>query len=180
VALSAEEIFEQLPPMSSSAFHWLLSQGVPRAVLAAEVPCLAKVVFHRSQSFFDFVDDGEGIDALILLARDECGEPADLVAWSTRHQELGAYFGAVSVLGADDILAPRLTGEAALLIHRTPLEWLKAGREGVVIINAEDAAVALRDFGPFVARDVEHGKELRRIFRRREPRIFVPDKRAAA
>jgi hypothetical protein len=160
---------------------WLRTQGVTSEALAEpELPRRAQVVFRPDAPLFDFAENGDdGAEAPIFITRDDAGEPADPVAWSCRLGKVAAHFGAVAVLGADDILAPRLSAKAALPVHRTPLGWLRAGRAGIVIL-AECAAVALRDFGPFAAEDEAHGRELRRLFRRREPRIFVHETRAAA
>jgi hypothetical protein len=65
------------------------------------------------------------------------------------------------------------------LVHRTPLGWLRAGREGVVVVEARRAAQLLRDFGPLAGEDEAHGRELRELFRRQEPRIYVPERRLA-
>ena len=79
--------------------------------------------------------------------------------------------------GADDILAPLLNRERALPVHRTPLGWLKAGREGVVMVETHRAVQLLRDFGPLAAEDEAHGRRLRELFRKQEPRIYVPERR---
>ena len=163
-------------------FAWFLRQGVPSpALLYPELPRRARVVFHEDQPFFDLAEDvGEdGVDALIFLARDDLGDCCDLVAWNSSRRKIASWFGAAALLGADDILAPRLTPEGALPIYRTPLEWLRAGREGVVIVEACRAALELRDFGPLAAEDQIHGLELQRLFRRTEPEIYVPERRAA-
>ena len=168
--LDAEARFRELPDVQWPAIDWLLRNGVPSpAIVCPDLPRRAQAVFHPDLPLFDFAEDvgEEGVEALAFLARDDLGDPSDIVAWSCR------------VLGEDEILAPRLTPEAALSIHRTPLEWLRSGREGVVVLSAERAAIALRDVGPLVAEDAEHGRELRKIFRRREPQIFVPETRAA-
>jgi hypothetical protein len=62
------------------------------------------------------------------------------------------------------------------------MNWLKAGREGVVIIEANRAILELRDFGPLAVEDEAHSHELRALFRKREPEIFVPnaERRAAS
>ena len=131
----------------------------------------------RTQPFFDFADDvgGERVDALIFLPRNDLGNPCDLTAWTSTRLKLASWFGAAALLGADDILAPRLTIEGALQVHRTPLGWLRAGRDGVVIIDPRRATVELRDFGPLADEDQAHGLELQQLLRRMEPKIYVPE-----
>ncbi len=175
--------FAGLPEITWTTFEWFLSNGVPATALVyPELPRRARVSFHRDQPFFDFADDvgEEGEDAVIFLCRNIDGDEADLVAWGCGSRQLAAHWGAVDVLGAEGILAPRLTLEAALPVHRTPLDWLKAERQGVVIIGAMRAAVALRDFGPLAAEDEAHGRELEEIFRQTAPVIYVPERRLAA
>ena len=164
-------------------YDWLRRKGVSEVALAEpELPHVGRVLFHVDQPFFDFADDvGEnGIDALIFIARDALGDPCDLVAWTLNHRKLAPWYGAAALLGAEDILATRLTPEGALPVHRTPLGWLRAGREGVVLIEERRAALEIRDFGPLAAEDEVHAKELQQLFRRREPQIYVPKKRKAA
>jgi hypothetical protein len=175
----AEGLFDSLPYPSLEVLSCLRGRGVSAdALCEPELPRMARVRFNGS--FFDFVEAGDGGgEALVFLARDDIGKPADLVAWSHRHKGLAPHFGAVGVLGANDILAPRLTAEAALAVHRTPFEWLLAERCGVVILDPDRAAIELRDFGPFAAQDEQHGLMLRALFRTREPRIYVPERRAA-
>ena len=93
---------------------------------------------------------------------------------SNRMREFAASGSPTGLSGSNPIC------EVALPIHRTALEWLQAGREGVVFLAPERAVIELRDFGPFVVEDVEHGRELRHLFRSREPQIFLPKMRAAA
>lgn len=178
----AHQMFASLPYPAPRAIAWLRAQGVTALALAEpELPRLARVVFHADAPLFDLASEtGEdGVAALVFLARDDGGEASDLVAWSCYLGKVAAHFGAVPLLGADSILAPRLGPEAALSVHRTPLKWLKAERQGVVLLSPERAAIALRNFGPFAAEDEEHGRELRGLFRY-EPQIFMPEARAAA
>jgi hypothetical protein len=174
----AADRFESLPSLGWAAFKFLLDRGVPApAIVWPELPASTRVVFHGAQPLFDFEEEVEedGVPALLFLACDGDGRPCDIVAWSHSLQRVAAYFGATGVLGADDILWFRLTDENALPVHRSPLEWLRADRFGVVIIDPAHAYVALRDFGPFAAQDEAHGRELRKLFRSREPKIFVPN-----
>jgi hypothetical protein len=178
----AERRYGALPELTWEAYSWFLAKGVsPAALIYPETLRRTRVSVHCDDPFFDFVeDDGEDEeDAIIFLARDDEGFPSDLVAWTCGSRRLSTHWGAVSVLGADDIVAPRVTPEGALVVHRTPLGWLRAGREGVVVVEARRAAQLLRDFGPLAGEDEAHGCELRELFRRQEPRIYVPERRLA-
>src|SRR3954447_5089751 len=74
--------------------------------------------------------------AFVVIARNEFGEPADLVAW--RGDRLASWAARVSMLGANNLFAPRLLSDA-LLVEPDVLSWLRSGRRGVVIIDAEKA-----------------------------------------
>jgi len=170
--------FDELPEIPWITFRWLMKQGVPpQALIHPELPKYARVVFHENLPYFDFADDvGEdGRDALVFLARNDLAEPCDMVAWTLSLKRLASWYGAAAILGADDILAPRMISPGVLMVHRTPVGWLKAGREGVVIIEPRRAALELRDLGPLAAEDEAHGHELRALFRKQEPQFFVPN-----
>ena len=150
-----------------------------------ELLACATLVSTAKRTQFDFaeeVGDEGAISAFLFLARDEDGEPADLVAWAPRENRLAAWFGTVALLGAEDLWAPRLTKERALPVFETPLGWLRAGREGVVVIDRRGAAPPLRLAEPLVAELIEHGEKLRCMLKVQPPRIFVanPDVRSAA
>jgi hypothetical protein len=124
-AEAAEARFDTLSEITWEIFARFLHEGVRSpALVYPELPRRGRVVFHDERPVFDFADDvcEDGVDALIFLARDDLGDPCDLVAWTSSRRKLASWFGAAALLGADDILAPRLTPEGALPIHRTPLE----------------------------------------------------------
>jgi hypothetical protein len=51
-----------------------------------------------------------------------------------------------------------------LLIHRTPLAWLKAGCLGAVILNRLTAPIWLgAAMGPIAGENLEHARELARL-----------------
>ena len=50
-----------------------------------------------------------------------------------------------------------------LEVHPTPLEWLRAGCHGVVILDPAKAAPLLRRAAPLQASSVAHGRVLRKI-----------------
>jgi hypothetical protein len=183
-AEDAEVRFEAVQDIRWPTFEWFLRQGVPSpALVYPEMPRRARVILYDDRPVFDFADDvgddDAGVDAMIFLARDDLGGPCDLVAWTFGRRKLASWYSAAALLGAEDIRVPRLTPEGALPVHRTPLGWLKAEREGVVIIEERRGALELRDFGPLAAEDEAHGLELQMLFRNREPQIYVPERRAA-
>ena len=146
-----DEFFSNTRGLRQPEIDWLLAQGVPALALAKDhgeigfVIAASKVVF--GDSHFDFADDDaeHGVAALIMVARDENGDVADLVAWRPRDQLIAPYLGAVSMLGQHNVGMPRL-GEP-LLVHPEPLNWLRAARDGVVVLNPQHAWAILADAG---------------------------------
>jgi hypothetical protein len=133
-----------------------------------EPPAQASVIFHRDQSLFDFADDigRTGCKALIFAGRGEDGEIADLVAWTLTPPRLASWYGCCSALDEYNLFGWRLGEGQSLQIWRTPLGWLQARRQGVVIIDRTNAAAALRDAGgPFMAEDDLDAVELRKLLR---------------
>jgi hypothetical protein len=173
----AERRHALLSPIRWREFSGLMGDGVPApALIWPDLPARASVVFDRRQPLFDFAEEvgGEGaVPAFVFLAFDELGEPADLVAWAPREKRLAAWFGASSLLGAEELWTPRLTKEGALAVFETPLGWLRAGREGVVVIDPRRAAPTLRLAEPLVAESIEHGEKLRRVLKVKPPRVYV-------
>lgn len=89
----------------------------------------------------------------------------DIVAWPLHGPE---YFGtACGPDGGADLLGIincQCRGNKPLAVHRTPLDWLRGGCDGVVPLNRQWAGHWLdRASGPFVAQDLAHGKELRAL-----------------
>lgn len=109
-------------------------------------------------------------DAIIVPAMNEFGELTDLAAWLPHTGELALWRGVVSMLGQNNIFAPRL-GEP-LLVHENVADWLRAGRRGVVIIDPARALMLLAGDRLAVA-DAKFGRRLRDALRLPAPKIFV-------
>jgi hypothetical protein len=170
-----EGLHKRLYPPTPHVIRFLRGRGISVDALAEpELPALSDVVFHGDRPvFFDFTDEAgcEGaFPALIFLARDELGEPCDLVAWSRKKNRLAAWYGAASLLGAETLFAPRL-GDG-LHVYPDVLEWLRADRDGVVIVNAERARRVLVG-DRLIVDDPAFGRLLRDALRWPEPEIFI-------
>jgi hypothetical protein len=86
---------------------------------------------------FDFDQTGER--ALIFRAEEQ-SLTTDIIAWSARNEQLASWRGTAFCLG--DLY--QIWG-SPVRIHRTPLQWLQHGREGVVIVDWTMAAAYLRN-----------------------------------
>ena len=134
-----------------------------------------------------FLFDPEGEPAAVIeaLLFDHSREvfTADLVAWPIH--EPWAFATAMGDSDGADVLGPQnmvQRGGAPLVIHRTPLDWLKAGCEGCVALKPAARHWLLKAGGPFIVEDVEHGRELRQLLGPNSPRhrILVPQHEARA
>jgi hypothetical protein len=118
-----EQRYQLLPPISLAWLKRLKELGVSvDGLCEPELPGQAQVVMHDG-FLFDFADEADGtpVDAVIFLARDEEGEPADVVAWGPRSKRLAAWYGAGSLLGMENVFGPRLDLHNALAarLHRS-------------------------------------------------------------
>ncbi len=105
-------------PMRQSHIDWLLSHGV-----TIEAMCWPEAMLASGCTFY-FPDD------------DAFWEPI------ATGRKLRGHF----CLGADSILdASNYSFDGALVIHETPLAWLKANRNGIVVIDWNRAFDNLRD-----------------------------------
>ena len=89
--------------------------------------------------------------------------PDDPARWWLRR-------GTAVLLGEIEVVHAEVYGEP-IQVHRTPLDWLKAGGEGVVIVADWEAAFYCLRGLSIVAEDVTHGDELRRRLRPRAPEL---------
>jgi hypothetical protein len=135
---------------------------------------IADVIFHPGGAF-DFSRDlrvARGhMTAIIIPCRDEAGEIVDLAAWNIESGAFGLWRGVASMLGENQIHAPRIECEG-LRAFPGVVEWLRAGRGGVVILDAERARWRLAG-ERIVATDVAFGLRLRDTLALPIAQIFV-------
>ena len=91
-----------------------------------------RVSFHGQQ--FDLDPDGE---PTITFRAADCGVVRDLISWEPCTGKLASLYGAAFCLGdLDQIFSPATYFDGGMLrIHPTPLDWLKADRDGIVIVR---------------------------------------------
>jgi hypothetical protein len=158
----------------------LRSEGI-RGRGAFDALCVKPVCF-LSGGRFEFArylrDAAGNVLAVIIPARDETGELADLAALNLDTGALAMWRGRVAMLGQENILAPRI-GEP-LLVHETPIDWLRAEREGVFVISSHSAAPLLRMGEPLGVQSARFGQRLRDALTIPAPRIVVATNQRAA
>jgi hypothetical protein len=109
--------------------------------------------------------------AVIIVARGETSEPVDLVAWCPANGHFAPWLGRVAILGAHVISEPRLN--APLMVFPSPIEWLRAGRRGVVILNLVLARSLLCAEQPLGVNNLDFGFALRKQLIPPSPRIMM-------
>jgi hypothetical protein len=144
--------------------------AIPDMVLAAPV-----VFFEQSFAFPDELDDPqEGTPAFVMICRDSYGDAIDLAAWAPSMERLATWLGRAWAIDEFRLMRPRLAESEALPVHKSPLEWLRARRDGIVIIDGERARWQIAYLGrSLIVEDVSHGRTLRQALTMPEPQIFV-------
>ena len=150
---------------------WLTKQGISAEALLQPTPVGAARVKFLDGTFAAASTEG-GTKALTFRVSNVDGEDIDLAAWSPRTGEIGSWYGRAFALGEDAIFNPAsyCFGDA-LRIHADPLAWLRANREGIVVLRPELTYAALR-FVPRVSfADFDTAKQFERWIKPPSPRV---------
>jgi hypothetical protein len=174
----SDEIMQQwhrLPPIGVAWLQRLKALGVSvDGLCEPELPAQTKVVMHGD--CFDFDDGRRASDAMILLARDDCGDPADFVAWVPKSDRLASMWG-IPMLGMERMCEPRIDPDGALEVFTEPVRWLASERLGVLIVNFKNAARILRDAAPLRATSVREAQRIQTLITAAPPRVLAPPAR---
>jgi hypothetical protein len=108
------------------------------------------------------------------------GDIVDLVAWHPKHpQAWPLRLGAATWLGC---IEPQYCNPDPVVVRRSPLAWLRARCDGLVILSSDpaDAYRLLSGCCEIAAEDHQHAAELRKLVRRpwSLPRITVAAREA--
>jgi len=125
--------------------------------------------------FEHHTDTDGGRDAFILPVGDASGI-VDLIAFDSEIGLLATWLGRAFTINEASIWAPNLDGDP-LAVWRDPVGWLKANREGIVLLKPQQAYSYLDHLPGVIAEDVQHGEELERLLwtpRRKVP-VFLRD-----
>jgi hypothetical protein len=168
--------FAAHPHLSEREAAWLMRQGVSDLAIHTSEPVRAARVVWTDPDRFEFeqhLPDGAQASRGLLFLVTDAGKAVDLIAWQPRTGQIGSWRGYAWGLGQEETFCPRITDHDGLHVWRTPLQWLQAGRGGVVIFRPRLAAELLADAGPLIAMDIAHGQELRQALQRPGPRILI-------
>ena len=136
-----------------------------------------RIEFTRNLDAADLAMWRRSVVAVIVPARDDEGVAYDLVALDLKAGALATWRGCASILGEFNLLW-RLE-EKGLRAHPTVLDWLRAERDGIVILNSADARWRLIG-ETLIVTDPAFGRRLREALRLPEPEICVENKGRAA
>jgi hypothetical protein len=165
------ELLDCEPVASDEATHcqlWALGVRWTAAL------CFESVVFlpgGRFEFARDVLDASGAVVAIVFPAPDDLSQLLDIAAWDPETGRLALLLGRVAMLGQDNLYGWRL-GEP-LAMHETPLDWLKADREGVFVIDPERASPLLRRVEPLGVKRASFGRRMREAMTIRAPRIVV-------
>jgi hypothetical protein len=146
--------------------RWLFNQDVPDTAMLEPTHLRAGTVTFLGEFSFDFDPDGER--ALIFF------EPADLVAWQPRSGKLGAWRNNAFALNEDAIWNPAsYFSGSALRVHHTPLEWLVANRDGIVIVQPRFTYANLKDCRRLSFSDHVHAQRVKQWLQPPKPTVEI-------
>jgi hypothetical protein len=120
--------------------------------------------------FEPHTDTDEGRDAFVLPVEGATGI-TDLIAFDPETGLLATWLGRAFAINEASIWAPNLDRDP-LPVWRDPIGWLKAKRQGIVLLKPEQAYSYLDHLPGVIAEDVQHGEELERLLW--TPRRIVP------
>jgi hypothetical protein len=177
----AKEFFCNSRRLDDTERACLLAQGISASAIEGDPNCasgplrFASVAF--GEQYFDFAveADPSAFPAFIVIARNQFGVTDDM--WpSTAKGGLLQGLGARGCYGEQMIFTPRL-GEA-LRVFEDVWAWLRADRDGVVILDWRVAARRLENVSLCVD-SLEFGQIVRDRLTRQAPQIFVKTRQAA-
>jgi hypothetical protein len=147
---------------------WLLDQGVSDEALWP----ISGATVRFDGATFDL--DHEGERALTFRALD-CGKAFDVIAWQPCTGAFGSWRGQAFCLGdQDDIFNPgTYFAGNALRIHASPLEWLRADREGIVIVRPDLASAYLANCQRISFANADHARQAEKWLEPHKPKVEI-------
>jgi hypothetical protein len=153
---------------SDDELIWLLDRDVSDKALWP----ISGATVRFNGATFDLDDEGER--ALIFRAEDR-SEVIDLIAWQPRNGALASWRGQAFCLGdVDDIFNPAtyFAGDA-LRVHATPLDWLLADRDGIVIVRPDLAPAHLANCQSIRCSSKDHALQVEKWVEPRKPAVEI-------
>jgi len=172
-AEAVEELYNYSKPIDEEERQQLLSLGIAdRAIQGCQWNPIARIF----SSFVDFYDDGlflfdkNGEKVFIVVEMDPTGCVEDFIAF-TLDGRFSTSRKKACLLGANSIYHPRIAREQ-LEIFRNPIDWLRADRAGVVVLEPNKARWDLSECSLFCA-DNKYAVEITKKLCWPAPRVFT-------
>jgi len=140
-----QDHWRSLPVINQIMFDWLLDKGVAPLSVGSGINSPLKVVCGNcaADGWFDTCPAGD--PHIGILVEDRAG-PIDVAFWHPRSGKTATLLNYGFALGEHLIDNPGVDSfHGALKIHANPVEWLRAGRDGIVILDWTGAFDRLRD-----------------------------------
>jgi hypothetical protein len=151
--------------------RWLRGQGVSRASVLYPWPIGATKVAFTGNNTFELDADGERV--LTFLIEDH-GKVIDIATWQPRTGKLATWLATGFAIGQEAIFNPATYfAGGALLVHETPLQWLQAKREGIVILRPDLAHAYLAGCRRIVCSDAAHARQVERWLQPPKPTVEI-------
>lgn len=184
--LARAELLRRASVTISASAAYVAEHGLDHRLVEAHAGLLALIsVEFCEPSRFEFADTGE--PAAVVEALDSDGETlVDLVAWPVADPtRVSTMFGRAPLVGGYAALNPATYFfDRPLQVHRTPLDWLKAGCDGCAVVVPALAARVLNDDVPgrIAGQDPGHAREIAALLESIVDiaRVVAPVGRAAA
>jgi hypothetical protein len=115
--------------------------------------------------YFEFADEiGDGGEQVFTMGVISTNGLIDAIAWRPTTGRLAAYLGLGFALGESQISDHVDNDSAGLPVFRSPLGWLCADCEGIVIVGKTFAHIVLKKVPILIAEDENHRIELGGMF----------------
>jgi hypothetical protein len=169
------ELLDCEPVASHERMHSLLWARGVRSTAGLYFEPVVFLPDGRFEFARDLMDAIGAVVAVVFAAPDDLGRLLDLAAWEPETGRLALLLGRVAMLGQDSVYGWRL--REPLAMHETVLEWLKANRDGVFVIDPQRASPLLRTVEPLGVKRASFGRVMRERLIIRAPRIVVAENR---
>jgi hypothetical protein len=182
--MTSEDIFSLVPAdllaelydsgsLDQSLLDFFIREGVSIEALTRPYMVAADTVTFNPDGTYDRGPDGR-LTAVIIPVLGIRGRVIDLCAWRHGSGRLGTWLGHAFALGEGQIhQAATYAFDRGLVVHRTPLGWLRAGRRGIVIIDEPRAYERLAHVPRLEPEDARHAAEIRRLLTPPKPSVTI-------
>ena len=124
--------------------------------------------------YFEFADENSNyVEQVFTMGVFSWNGLIDAAAWHPSSGHLAVWLGLGFALGEYQIGEYIDNCSVALAVFRSPIGWLRAGCEGIVIVRKTFAHIVLKKVPLLLAEDESHRTELAELFPFGGPRILV-------